>query len=198
MNAHQIARRSARPANGVFSNQLPAQVQCIYTKNKTELVLGSRADDPTRSKDIRDGLTMTIAITESINADSWSQVGHDSDWKVVEIEGERYLGDELVSDRSPRVRVGIVWQYKAQPPVEGVATYTAPKSITADSKRTFSPEFARPSSFHRGIFNAAMLGGSVMAIKDNIDYRVLQALMTPHTAHSDVPDRDFVLQDGDF
>ena len=100
-------------------------------------VLGSRADAPTRVNDIMDGLTQTIAITESINADSWSFVGHDSGWQTVDIDGVAYAGDDLDSKWSPRVRVGTVWQYKAQPPVAGVADYVAPKNVKVTTKRLF-------------------------------------------------------------
>ena len=198
LNAHEIARESSRPANAPFSNQLPAETNCVYTKYTAMRILGSRADAPTRAKDIRDGLTNTIAFAESINADSWSQVGHDSGWNTVEIDGVTYAGDDLDSKWSPRVRVGFVWQYKAQPPVAGVTNYVAPKRAMVATKREFSPELARPSSYHTGLFNAAMMGGSVTTVSNEIDYRVLQALMTPHTKTSDVPDRNYALKPEDY
>lgn len=198
LNAHEIARRSSNPANAPFSNQLPAETNCVYTKYAAMRVLGSRADAPTRATDIRDGLTNTIALAESINADSWSQVGHDSGWDTIEIDGVTYAGDDLNSKWSPRVRLGFVWQFKAQPPVAGVPNYVAPKRAMITTKRDFSPELARPSSYHTGLFNAAMMGGSVMTIDNAIDYRVLQALMTPQTKSSDVPDRKYVLKEDDY
>lgn len=198
LNPHEIARHSSRPANGVFSNQLPAEIACVYTKNAKQRVLGSRADAPTSSKDVRDGLTHTIAVVESLNADSWAQVGHDGGWNTVDIDGVTYAGDDLVGKRSPRVRVGFVWQYKAQPAVSGVADYKRPKMPSPSQKRTYSPELAIPSSNHTGLFNAAMLGGSVTTISNEIDYRVLQALMTPHTKQSDVPDPSYKLKEDDY
>ncbi len=198
LNPHEIAQHSSRPANGVFSNQLPAEITCVYTKNVKQKVLGSRAHAPTSSKDIRDGLTQTIAVVESLNADSWAQVGHDSGWNEVDIDGQTYAGDDLIGHWSPRVRVGVVWQYKAQPAVRGVANYKRPQIPYPSQNRTYMPELAMPSSNHKGTINVAMLGGSVLALSTEIDYRVLQALMTPHTTQSDVPDQTYKLKEDDY
>ncbi len=198
LNAHEIARQSSRPANGVFSNQLPAEITSVYTKGQPGRVLGSRLDVPTTVADIRDGLTQTIAFSESIHADSWSQTGPDSGWRTVDIDGVTYFGDDLDQAWSPRVRVGVVWQYKAQPAVPGIANYQQPAQPDIGHKRVFSPELARPSSHHYEVSSVAMLGGSVMTIRDNIDYRVLQSLLTPHTKASDVPEPGYVLSDADF
>ncbi len=143
-------------------------------------------------------MTYTIALSESVNADSWSQVGHDSGWEQRDIDGVIYAGDDLNPQWSPRIRTGFVWQYKAQPPVAGVANYVAPTRAPVTTKRVFNPEMARPSSYHTGLANVAMMGGSVMTLSNAIDYRVLQALMTPHTAASDVPDKNYVLKPEDW
>ncbi len=105
--------------------------------------------------------------------------------------------DDLDPTWSPRVRCGIVWQYRAQPAQPGVADYVPPKFDGATRNRVFSPELARPSSYHADIFHAAMLSGWVSPISNRVDYRVLQALMTPHGSDSDVPDPSYVLKEAD-
>lgn len=197
LDPHEIARRSSHPANGVFSNQLPGEVNCLYTKNEPRRVLGSRANAPTRTGDIHDGLTHTIAIAESMNADAWSYVGRERGWDTIEVKGQLMAGDDLNAEWSPRVHGGVVWQYKAQPPKKGVPNYIKPKQTSFD-KPTFKPELAIPSSYHNGGVNTAMLGGAVYHMNKEIDYRVLQALLTPHTEESDVPDPRFVLKPEDY
>ena len=189
LDPHEIARRSSRPANGVFSNQLPLEMECVYTKYTRCRILGSRADAPTRASDIRDGLTNTIAIAESINADGWGQVGHSIGWDRVEIDGVTYAGDDLNLTWSPRTSIGVVWQYRAQPSVSGVPDYAPPSWPSNTRKRSYPPSLAIPSSYHVSGFNCVMLGGSATNISRRIDYRVLQALMTPETSTSDAPDK---------
>ncbi len=43
-----------------------------------------------------------------------------------------------------------------------------------------------------------MLGGSVAGMSEQIDYRVYQALLTPHTKASDVPDKVYILKEADY
>ena len=43
-----------------------------------------------------------------------------------------------------------------------------------------------------------MLGGSVTSVRTQIDYRVLQALMTPNTKSSNVPDKGYKIKETDY
>lgn len=52
---------------------------------------------------------------------------------------------------------------------------------------------ARPSSLHAGGVNMSFADGASRFISDTIDYRVYQALLTPHGVQSDVPQPDFVI-----
>ncbi|MCM2371365.1 DUF1559 family PulG-like putative transporter [Aporhodopirellula aestuarii] len=56
-------------------------------------------------------------------------------------------------------------------------------------------DLARPSSAHHDGVNAVMASGAVQFINNSIDYRVYQALLTPHGKQSDVPWKEFVVTD---
>jgi prepilin-type processing-associated H-X9-DG protein len=58
--------------------------------------------------------------------------------------------------------------------------------------------FARPSSLHGGGVNAAFCDGGVRFLRDDIDYNVYQQLMTTDSAHSDMINKTYVLQDSDY
>jgi prepilin-type N-terminal cleavage/methylation domain-containing protein len=58
--------------------------------------------------------------------------------------------------------------------------------------------WARPSSNHGGGVNAAFSSGRMMFLRENIDYQVYIALMTPFEKQSDSPNRNFQLEDNDF
>lgn len=199
MNAHQIAQRSSDPTNGVFSNRLPATVSTCHTGGAPMPILGSRSMRPTRRADIKDGLTQTIALSENLQADSWGYVGSPWNWKLTTIGGVTYAGDDLDPADSPRVHVGLVWLYRAQPSIAGVAPVQPTNRINGNhlTVKAINRESARPSSRHNGVAYVGMLGGSVSAISENIDYIVYQALMTPDTRSSDIPDRSYVLKEED-
>ena len=56
-------------------------------------------------------------------------------------------------------------------------------------------DLARPSSAHVSGVNVATADGGTRYINDNIDYRVLQALMTPRGKSSSVPFPEYILSD---
>jgi prepilin-type N-terminal cleavage/methylation domain-containing protein len=55
--------------------------------------------------------------------------------------------------------------------------------------------WARPSSNHGGGVNVAFIGGRVTFLREDIDYLVYIALMTPNDKKSDSPDPEFQLED---
>jgi hypothetical protein len=57
---------------------------------------------------------------------------------------------------------------------------------------------ARPSSNHPGTVVAAILDGPTKSIDEPIDYHVYQALMTPQTRESDVPNNLYLLKEDDY
>jgi hypothetical protein len=58
--------------------------------------------------------------------------------------------------------------------------------------------WARPSSNHGGGVNVAFSSARMMFLRENIDYQVYIALMTPFEKQSDSPNRNFQLEDNDF
>jgi prepilin-type N-terminal cleavage/methylation domain-containing protein len=57
---------------------------------------------------------------------------------------------------------------------------------------------ARPSSNHPNGVNAAFASGRAMFLRQDIDYRVLRALMTPNDRKSTSPEPRIVLEDSDY
>ncbi|TWU07693.1 DUF1559 family PulG-like putative transporter [Stieleria varia] len=55
--------------------------------------------------------------------------------------------------------------------------------------------FGRPSSTHPGGVVVAFCDTNIQFVTDTIDYRVYQAMLTPHGKKSDVPNPEFVLTD---
>lgn len=69
-----------------------------------------------------------------------------------------------------------------------------------DSKYTAgtSAKYARPSSAHPGGVNVGMCGGELFFLRDDIDYKVYQQLMTSDGKHSDMQDPTYILNDTDY
>lgn len=170
------ATHSQRSAfNGVFVNKIPGSWGASTTKVSAD--------------SIRDGLSQTLAFSESMQADSW-----------------RYLN---LTDDSTRVHVGMVWLYrlddtskttKTLPTLAGVVqTQNKINGMKLDPLSPTAPyENARPSSNHPGVVVATMLDGSTKNIDEGVDYHVYQALMTPQTRQSDAPWNMYLLKDDDF
>lgn len=200
LNANDIAERSSGPQNGVFSNQLPEMISTCYTGNNSVLALGSRAKQPTRSDNIKDGLTQTIAFSENLQGGPWGYVGNSAGWASQTVGNKTYVGDDLSGTNSPRVQTCIVWLYRASPAISGVPAVQTTNKINGNKYAitTINQECARPSSGHSGVVNVAMLGGSVTTMSDGIEYVVYQALLTPHTKASDVPNKTYILKEADY
>ncbi len=173
---------SQRTQNTVFSNRLPLN---LITPTGTFTVFGTGAP-ASKADNIKDGLTQTVAFSENLLADSWQYVS---------------LGDDAT-----RIHLGMVWLYRT----ENGATLAPGKPVTSNPlllvNRVNGEKFsaplnidsARPSSGHTGLVNMAMLGGSVASMSEQIDYHVYQALLTPHTRASDMPQSNYVLKEDDY
>lgn len=73
---------------------------------------------------------------------------------------------------------------------------TAEQRINGNKRNaTLSPNTARPSSNHYGGVNVAFAGGNTMFLRQEINYQVYQALMTPNGSQSNVPNPGFLLDD---
>lgn len=194
LTPQQSAQRITMPQNCVFSNQLPAMAETCYAGG-VAAILASRANVPTRSDAMKDGLTQTIAFSENLLADSWGYVGSPSGWPTV----GTFKGDELSNAAdSARVRIGMLWLYRNDSTVQKVNKINGANPPDNKFTTALSVEAARPSSGHTGLVNVAMLGGSVMNLNEQIDYQVYQALLTPHSRASDVPNKNYILKEADY
>ncbi len=94
----------------------------------------------------------------------------------------------------------MVWLYRAEPAMSTFPTVQPTNKINGNkyTQTAVSHENARPSSGHTGLVNVAFLGGNVISMNEGIDYHVYQALLTPHTKASDVPNPGYLLKEGDY
>lgn len=176
--------RSQRSQNGVFNNRLPTQ---ILVGGSAVAPFGAGAQ-AVKSDAIKDGLTSTIAFSENLQALDWG-----------------YINNYQASDE-PRFAHGTVWLYRLDsgmskyPPTRPDPDPVLPVNKINGEKMTATPgmDAARPSSGHPSVVNVAMLGGNVSAMSDGIDYHVYQALLTPHTKASDVPNTQYLLKEADY
>lgn len=173
--------QSQRTQNTVFSNRLPMN---LVTPLGTTTVFGTGAS-PSKADNIKDGLTQTVAFSENLLADGWNYVS---------------LGDDAT-----RVHLGMVWLYRAESGATPAAGKPNPTTVLPVNKvnglkftAPLNIDSARPSSGHTGLVNVAMLGGSVNSMSEQIDYNVYQALLTPHTRASDMPQSNYVLKEEDY
>ncbi len=165
-------KRSTRAADGVFTNKVPGSMG--YNGDKVNL------------DGMRDGASSTIAFSESLQADSW-----------------KYFN---TTDDSTRAHVGMVWLYRLETPSFVAPRTTACAQLETKNKingeKLTAPvgsyEVARPSSNHPGVVVTGMLDGSTRSISEEIEYHVYQALLTPQSKQSDVPNYKYLLKDDDY
>ncbi len=164
--------RSTRQANGVFTNKVVGSMG--YSGAKTSF------------DGMRDGTSATIVFSESLQADSWQFYNTSNDLT--------------------RAHVGMVWLYRMETPTIISPRTVAPAQLATPNKvngdklasQVGNFEYARPSSNHSSVVVAAMLDGSTKSISDEITYTVYQALMSPQTKQSDVPNPTQLLKEDDY
>jgi hypothetical protein len=128
---------------------------------------------------VYDGASSTILLSENIQA------------------GNYVSGLDIVDDDDAAAKVealtGIVWWHpaflgSASDPntaserssmlVDNPMLQVNGAKLEGPSGGSFDVKYARPSSGHPGVVNAAMCGGEVITISEGVDYRVYQQLMT--------------------
>ena len=57
---------------------------------------------------------------------------------------------------------------------------------------------ARPSSMHTAGVNAVFADGHTQFLSEDIEYTIYQALMTPDTSNSNMPNNDYILKGSDY
>jgi prepilin-type N-terminal cleavage/methylation domain-containing protein len=182
--ATDLSARSQSKQNGVFVNKLAVNdVRSFGYSSRNKVTLG----------DISDGASQTLAFSENLQAGSWRYVSS--------------LTGGPAFDDSARGHLGMVWHYRLDTPSSTTRT-PAPADLVLpankinglrkDTSRIGHLDYARPSSNHPGVVNAAMLDGSTVTFSEGMAYHVYQALMTPHTSKSDVPWHRYLLKDDDY
>lgn len=147
-------------------------------------------------KEIKDGAATTLLVSENMHKDE----GGFNTW----LGPIGPLGNTNINYEQA---FGMVWD------VFGGGTWSGNPSSNLDPKnRTQAPfnrdpdnaddygtsgkAYARPASEHPEVFNVAFAGGNARAIREDIEYRVYQQLMTPDGAKAeslDEPDLDMRL-----
>ena len=177
--------------NGVFNNKFPG----LDTKGRVVPV-----GNPVSSYDLKDGLSSTLLFSENVNALPWHRAGRIDAIDLVKKDGQAEIRYPITS----RYAQGLVWHYeddqntlgannvKAIHRINGVPAglKTSAKDLIATQANAF--DLARPSSNHDHGANASLADGATRFITESIDYRVYQAMLTPHGQASNVPDVNFV------
>ncbi|MCO8124396.1 DUF1559 domain-containing protein [Stieleria sp. TO1_6] len=176
-------------------------------------------------EDIDDGSSQTALFAENVQAYSWHRPGflNGDDLQLAGTDTELawdnpWSGNGSVSIRQAYLRskftTGMVWHFEDDKPAELLnltpAIVAPPVSaihkinggataddniLTIEMDEMNCADLARPSSVHPASANMTFADGSVRSLSENVDYRVLQAVITPHGRKSDVPYPDFILTD---
>ena len=182
-----ISVKSQRVQNGVFTNKAGA------AGNPGNNNTFGFNPNKVKSDSIRDGLSQTLVFSESMQADGWNYVSGS-------------IASGGVFDDSTRTRLGMVWLYRLDDPSKTTRTTTQAGQVKVENKINGDKlsalvgdlEHARPSSNHPGTVVAAMLDGSTKSINEEVEYHVYQALLTPQSKQSDVPNHLYLLKEDDY
>lgn len=153
-------------ANGIFFDLRPGRGKAMNTK----------------FGDVPDGSNTTILLSENIHRDS--QVGGVTASWMGPLQASP-LAASTTMDYNPEARFGMVWTVNTGtpptgPPQNGYSPIGKDITNGAGPYSTLSAEatFARPASAHPDVFVAAFCGGNTREIRNDIEYRVYQQLMT--------------------
>lgn len=191
--------------NGAFNNKFAGSV----AGTPPIASVGQRV----RLDDFKDGQGFTMLFSENVQARGWHLTGAAS----TGTPGDFATTIGLTTSPTPystnsRYLQGMVWHYEdptlggdvPEPSLQhringGGPTIDFDRFVLTIEPVTIadkSPaDLARPSSAHIDGVNTAMADGATRFVKDSINYRVYQALMTLRGKSSDVPFAEFVLTD---
>lgn len=138
--------------------------------------------------DVPDGSAQTLLVAENVQKDP--NFGNYTATWMGPIQSNYLVNNgtnnEADMTSNPEQRFGMVWYYNQGDPLNGFAPTGTMEPINRDlsesisySNATPSYRYARPTSEHPEVFVAAFCGGNVRDVRENIDYRVYQQLMTP-------------------
>jgi prepilin-type N-terminal cleavage/methylation domain-containing protein len=188
-------RKEETTANGVFFDRFTAELPLSNPRAKR---LAMSLDH------IPDGASNTLMFAENIQADRYTV----EDWLSTASQQypitnvfhvERLTG--FVWD--PLVTTGVPNDPAER--INGEKDNAQPTSSVAQNSMT-GYLYSRPSSFHTGGVNVAMCGGETLFLREDIDYRVYQQLMTSNGRLSNVDgdvnnpstNKGYILNDADW
>jgi len=135
--------------------------------------------------DIKDGGSTTLLLSENVDKD-----GADSNVRTTWLRTSILFDDIGIPQRAEQV-FGMVWVYND----ENALNPADPNTDFNKRQERFNRNqtesvnfaingrlFARPASEHPELFLVAFVGGNTRSIRDSIEYRVYQQLMTPNGA----------------
>ncbi len=162
------------PENGVFFNQVPVP-------NSTSPTVGLPTPQTISYISKWDGTSNTIAISENLDATSWSTVTQLSNGTYVLFSAAAAVNTEWMH--------GILWFTTGDSGTYWNSTSSLPTTGLNQSggHGNLTDQFSRPSSKHPGGFLAAMCDGSVKFLSQDIAYSTYVLLMAPHSTASKKP-----------
>jgi prepilin-type N-terminal cleavage/methylation domain-containing protein len=154
-----------------------------------------------------DGREYTLAFAENYNATYYDEMG----WNIW-LDADTTMDKDMIGkDRT--YNPVFLWvaedSYRVKINAPGASEADVSKCEHQNERRYNSKKcppvpgqsaasWARPSSFHSNGVNVAFSGGRVIFLRENIDYQVYIALMTPNEKRSDSPNPKFILQDAQY
>jgi type II secretory pathway pseudopilin PulG len=152
-------------------------------------------------KRIPDGVSHTLMLSENIQAGEYSTAAFFSP-PPYSFPPADDPGSQSAMYCDAQLSTGFVWD-------EDPATATSPPTDERriNGNKDFGPRapankyyYSRPSSFHPGGVNATMCDASVIWLREDIEYKIYQQLMTSDGANSNMPwpNINYVLNDQDY
>jgi prepilin-type N-terminal cleavage/methylation domain-containing protein len=203
-------------ANGVFFNRFndPSLKDDPYYKSNPSQIKFMQF--PVSLGKIPDGASNTLMLSENTAAFQYTYRDSPTPTRIVTGDAARQYARPIDAECA----TGMVWD---KAPMASTAPPSSPaeKINGTDRASTTSPfpepkkfafqigdkltlgsqpayYYARPSSYHPGGVNAAFCGGEILFLREDLDYKVYEQLMTSDGKHSDMQDPTYVLQDSDY
>jgi prepilin-type N-terminal cleavage/methylation domain-containing protein len=162
-----------------------------------------RAGPTVQSSDIKDGANSTLLLAENIHKDDTTG-GRTGTWlgpiQTTPIFDPNATPAQLRNGAdmafSPEQRFGMVWALPSLNMAPGPLPIEHFEPINRDStdgSRSYGQQgsrFARPSAAHPELFIAAFCEGNARTVREDIEFKVYQQLMTPNglkAAYADSP-----------
>jgi len=137
--------------------------------------------------DIKDGEATTLLLSENVHKDRQDiEYNRTCTWlgplQDEQVGPSDEAADRADMDSNPEQRFGMVWVFDSSNPFAPTTQQRINRDIEERNQPfgSYREGFARPASEHPEVFVVAFCGGNTKEIRENIDYRVYQQLMTPN------------------